>query len=846
MPANFLIVCGGSGRGILNDFDMLGFDGALQIDEQQELIRIYDSRILQFALPISRAYEPTPNSVEILQSYCVRLEEQWKQSHSKQQHVGDYSKCLDESCVNFKKQITHVVTAVNGIVPANILASRSQSPIISRSYITRPRVSQTLADTIRHMSSLKPAHEQDVVVWLVASTCGGTGNGIVHHVSDVVKELFVDLRLKIKFIRIGDLSYQSIVPNANMVTFWAVLTDYGYKKRHQRQDIDDARNGVKSSEIEFYYIDLPNVINNTQLREQFVRSAFVAFANPHLDEEFVARLNNFGGVVLARVGEWGNAFDKNAVYHLTLRQLKQKLEVLLYPREAVMLVEIQSFNITAIASLNTDEVRTRCTSVVNDTKNEAFLTSLTSIGDEFNTVNNINDLQLHPRWQLMRDVVAKIFDDSEVQAIRHEVQISMVINNETVNINLGGNLENVSDRYVGSAEHIQRIRIAQRVKVKLVQYLIGNTDIKGHINTVLRDKWNGLVAVKKMKTGFAIIDGLFTENKDRQDAFNAGIIAFLHEYFKVARCLEILEEAESIIADAKKRLSNVVIVVDREIQNTTVNISLEFIFCAELEEVIYGSNTWVQQLMQAITHDIGVAIQRGVFRKEIEQGSIDLVTLVDAQHQDTAWVHKLLQILMNDIDVRIQSGEFHKIVEMGVIGLTEHGLKYKLQVPLEMSLAQLVALINTRVGSSNPVWWQGTDVQVSTSYGWLDIRRFPRLPDQVFKSLQKENDAWGLSTNQRTPLYVCSDSLAMGLDIYAVQGTISSINEEEQITQLIRHAYALSPNRAEYRQDVQAYVATQCARSIGLPIRVPKALMNVPHIQAIMTTMANYLVIDQS
>ena len=683
-------------------------------------------------------------------------------------------------------------------------------------------------------------------MWLVASTCGATGNGIVHHVSDVVKELFVNLRLKIKFIRIGDLSYQSIVPDANMVTFWAVLTDYGYKKRYQRQDIDDVRKGIKSSEIEFYYIDLPNVINNTQLREQFVRSAFVAFANPHLDEEFVARLNNFGGVVLARVGEWGNAFDKNAVYHLTLRQLKQKLEVLLYPHETVMLVEIQSFNITAIASLNTDEVRTQCTSFVSDTKNEAFLTSLTSIGDEFNTVNNINDLQLHPRWQLMQDVVAKIFDDSEVQAIRHEVQISMVINNETVNINLSGNLENVSDRYVGSAEHIQRIRIAQRVKVKLVQYLLGNTDIKGHINTVLRDKWNGLVAMKKMKTGFAIIDGLFTENKDRQDAFNAGIIAFLHEYFKVARCLEILEEAESIIADAKKCLSNVVIVVDREIQNTTVNISHEFIFCAELEEVIYGSNTWVQQLMQAITHDIGVAIQRGVFRKEIEQGSIDLVTLVDAQHQDTAWVHKLLQILMNDIDVRIQSGEFHKIVEMGVIGLTEHGLKYKLQVPLETSLAQLVALINTRVGSSNPVWWQGTDVQGSTSYGWLDIRRFPRLPDQVFKSLQKENDAWGLFTNQQTPFYVCSDSLAMGLDIYAVQGAVPAIKEEQQIMQLIRHVSALLANHAEYRQDVQAYVATQCARSIGLPIRVPKALMNVPHIQAIMTTMANYLVIDQS
>jgi len=52
MPANFLIVCGGAGRGILQQFDALGFDGALQIDVQQGLVQTSDRRILQVGLPV--------------------------------------------------------------------------------------------------------------------------------------------------------------------------------------------------------------------------------------------------------------------------------------------------------------------------------------------------------------------------------------------------------------------------------------------------------------------------------------------------------------------------------------------------------------------------------------------------------------------------------------------------------------------------------------------------------------------------------------------------------------------------------------------------------------------------
>jgi hypothetical protein len=232
MPANFVIVCGGSGRGILSRFSELGFDGALQIDVQNEMVNVQDGRILKFALPIPQVIEQTPNSVASLQSYRVRLEQQWKKYHADQHHAGEFTTCLDKSCIDFKKQVTHVATAVVGTVPPNILAGMSQNPIIGRSYITRPLVTNALLGYISQLAGLGNAMT-DVNVWIVASTCGGTGNGIVHHVADVVRQVFGQYKLTVKFVRIGGASYVSVNPLAMVSTFWSVLTDYGYSRKYK-------------------------------------------------------------------------------------------------------------------------------------------------------------------------------------------------------------------------------------------------------------------------------------------------------------------------------------------------------------------------------------------------------------------------------------------------------------------------------------------------------------------------------------------------------------------------------------------------------------------------------------
>ena len=802
MPANFLIVCGGAGRGILSQFDTLGFDGALQIDYTNKDIQGYEKPILPYnrlllELPVPLHVEPTPSTYSSLLSYKARLEKQVQQYHSIQQHAGEFGICLGDRCVEFRKQITHVETAIHsGMVPVNIVDGMSQNPIVGRSYITRPAVSAQLTDRIIQLRNLIRDDQQMVNVWLVASTCGGTGNGIIHYVADVVRQVFSHYQLTVKFVRIGGLSYRSIVPLSEIATFWSVLTDYGYRKQFHESMLSIINaGGTHNTALDFYYIEIPDVYLDVQARVSLVRFAFVALSNPTMDMAFRARLSG-NGVVMARVGEWGRDFNREAVYKLTLGQLKQKLDDLLQPRESAVLSKFTSFTVTDPIDLMQQENTQQYKSVAKSAAMKPVLTSLRKIKTELNVVNSLESLRVHPLWIMMQQVVAQIFDEQKQNTLRKQVQLSITVDHETEPLSIGGEA-NDADHYVGAAAHIKLIRMAQYAKAKAKHYLLGNQDHAGYVLTELREAWNTIVAGSNVP----YVGGWFIGDEERQQAFIGGVTRFLQAYFRVSRCIEVSDEAESVIMRARTEFRNLTLVVERQIQSINVDMPAEYTNCADLDETFGGNTTWLKLLRRS---------------------------------------------LVGDLEQAAQLKEFRRTVEMGVIGLTEHGLKYKLQVPLETSLAQLVALINTRVGSSNSVWWQGTDVQVSTSYGWLDIRRFPRLPDQVFTALQKENDAWGLFTNQQTPFYVCSDSLAMGLDIYAVQGAISSINEEEQITQLIGHAYALSPNRAEYRQDVQAYVATQCARSIGLLIRVPKALMNVPHIQAIMTTMANYLVIDQS
>jgi hypothetical protein len=687
MPANFLIVCGGAGRGILSRFDDLGFDGALQIDVQSELVQSNDGRVLTFGLPVS-PIDDNPHSVASLGAYAVRLENEWKEHHTQNHHKGDYKECGEGDCQNYQRQVKHVATAIQGVVPTAISNGMSQNPIIGRSYITRPRVSQLLADTILRMSSLKAANQQDVVVWLVASTCGGTGNGIVHHVADLVRQVFGQYHLTVKFVRIGDATYVSMYPLTRVSTFWSVLTDYGYYRKYKDAILTGINNGgIHWELLHFYFIDVPDVGNDIVQREALVQSVFMTVCDSKMSIKFEHSLSTktetTTKVIMARVGEWGNVLDRNEVYLLTLRQLADKLEHLLLSQDTAQsyarwLSETQSISVGSPTVVLMPDIQHRYQEVALRLAVQPVLKGLRSIQPyAFGRMTNVRQVQEHPKWQEMCQLVSQIFTETEIQNITNQVQVNLTIKGQVAGVNLGDHADAMGPMYIASRDHIGRVQMAQRAKARIIEYL------------------NVYIEMKLINTWNAMIPGRFDSKKAQQARFMHGIVEFLTEYFKVARCLALYNEAEQIIQQAREDFSKVTDVIRHAVDNS-VNISIphQYTECAELDEMFGGTKTWLRILLDA------------------------------PQKGDLRWA--------------FERGEFRRAVELGANGLTEAGLKYVLQLPAEATIAQLVDEVNTNCGRNGAVWWQGMQQPAMWdgflySNSWFDYRIFPILSDKLFK-----------------------------------------------------------------------------------------------------------------
>ena len=812
MPANFLIVCGGVGRGILSRFDELGFDGALQIDVQSELVQVRDGRVQTFGLPVSRVVETPPTTHVCLTDYQMRLDYAWQTVHQTQGHDGVYAQCQEEECATYRRQIQHAAIVRESIVDQEFAAGVPRTPLVARAYMTRPLVTRALGEQLQKMLSMR-TDASDIAVWLVASTCGGTGNGIVHHVADVVRQVFRQYQLTIKFVRIGGWSYQSIDHLAKVSTCWAVLTDFGYRRTYSTDILKQIRAGLQPSytSLEFYYLEVPDVGGNVHERESLVQSAFVAISNPTINKEFfIFLINRAGGVVMARVGEWGNALNKDAVYLLTLRQLAEKMEHLLSKQDTVQsysrwLAETTDINIISPITVATTEMTQRYSEVSVKPAMRPILQGLGSIRpDAFGSTTNVLQVQQHPKWQEMRQLVLQIFTETEIRNIERQVQVNLTIEGQIEGVNLGDHADAMGPMYIASRDHIGRVQMAQRAKARMKHYLLGDTSTDGCIKTGLRETWNALIPPAQW-------GGLFVDDTTRQTAFTSGIVKFLTEYFKVARCLALYNEAEQIIQNAKKDFSNVTDAIRHEVANSeNVSIPHQYTECAELDDMFGGAETWLRMLLNK---------------------------------------------LQGELIAAIASGEFRVIVELGANGLTDEGLRYILQVNPQANSQQIVEAVNRSSGTNGAVWWQGMPQPVmwhgamGTNY-WFNFRIFPRLPGKLFADLQTANTQWEKTANQFSPRFLSINSTALGLKVYAVQCACPAPANEEssQIQQLVMSAMqSLTEDKTFYMSnatgtfDSKKYRQVQCSRSHGITVRIPAALSSNPAIAAVLKTAMSHI-----
>jgi len=326
MSVRFLIVCGGSGVNLLGQRQVLGVDAELQIDVSKDNVvkrwKGQDTR--SFVLELDQNVGTTG----LL----------FRDARKEIREDGSIS----ENCWEYVQQgiykepdIRHVSFLVRH--SASTLALErglAQSPAIGGLTIRHNENRQALEQVIDDMTGeLGLGPENPLEVWIVASTAGGTGEGIHRFVAAYLAEFlsrrYTDTPLTVNFIRIGQLTYRSVnYQRTALNTFFGVAADaaFALKASKERPEVP----------IHWFYVDIPDVgmgERSVPLRAQNVEMAAKAVMLEELQEDLQRLLVNNGGIpmVLTRTGYWGRDFGEQRLYYETLRQLREKLRKLVTP-----------------------------------------------------------------------------------------------------------------------------------------------------------------------------------------------------------------------------------------------------------------------------------------------------------------------------------------------------------------------------------------------------------------------------------------------------------------------------------------------------------------------------------
>lgn len=313
MANRFLIVCGGSGTGVLGQRKVLGIDGEMQIDVREEIkeeLSRSDPRSINVVLdkPPSMGTAPT-----LLSDMTKRAQ---KKGVSKQHKAH----------TEFLAQYWPGDEALKD--------GLARIPAFGAGAITERDNTLDLHSKLRKMinewANVGPANP--VEFWIVSSSAGGTGEGVHLYVAEKIIDILTarrGARVILNFVRIGQETYNSVDPDrTSLNTFFGIAADAAFKVRLPQQYRESV--GVTTR---WFYLEVPDVgVGPTAkpIRERLVEVAAKAI----MLEELAADINTIvvnDGVGLVRVGYWGRDFDEKVKYHETLKQLRDKLSDLVEP-----------------------------------------------------------------------------------------------------------------------------------------------------------------------------------------------------------------------------------------------------------------------------------------------------------------------------------------------------------------------------------------------------------------------------------------------------------------------------------------------------------------------------------
>ncbi|MBM3143088.1 MAG: hypothetical protein FJ005_08660 [Chloroflexi bacterium] len=322
MANKFLIVCGGSGAGLLGQRGVLGANAELHIDVGSEIaIPKGDSHSLFIELD-----KPVNTVAQLLLEMGKRVTDKPADAGSSAYIQTSISQPADRNhlqCLSMLYPTSH-----------GLGYGLAQSPVVGGAAIRHPSNVLALRTALSKMISefaINPGLANPIDAWIISSSAGGTGEGIHRFTAACLADTCKtrDIPVTLNFIRVGALTYQSVnAEKTSINTFFGLAADAAFELK--------LRHDFPGASINWFYIDMPDVgsgNNAKPIRADMVATIAKAIMLDDLTQPLQTLLANNMGIrtVCVRVGFWGRDFDERLKYKETLQQLKEKLNLLISP-----------------------------------------------------------------------------------------------------------------------------------------------------------------------------------------------------------------------------------------------------------------------------------------------------------------------------------------------------------------------------------------------------------------------------------------------------------------------------------------------------------------------------------
>ena len=322
MPVNsnrYLIVAGGTGKGLLGKRAALNFLYEWQIDVQSER-----------AFPDSAGFKfiPLDTFVGTVANLASHYQEHAAAPPGMAQHTSPYltTRAASQAVKN------HAAVYWDNVPNAMLMFGLAQEPAIGAACARYPDNEINLRAQLGRITQ-GVGLANSVEVWIVSSTAGGTGQGIHRYIAALVADMLknnTDTSVHIHFVQIGQATYGTAGNKCKLNTFMGVAADAAFS--HLLTGIN-----VRAVPA-WYYLDLRDVgvgLDAKRLRAELVEMSVKTIMNQKLKDDLNQLVINNGGLpfVLARTGFWGKDFDETSKYKQTLSTTAAKLKLLLMPKE---------------------------------------------------------------------------------------------------------------------------------------------------------------------------------------------------------------------------------------------------------------------------------------------------------------------------------------------------------------------------------------------------------------------------------------------------------------------------------------------------------------------------------